>query len=178
MGAGRRVLIATGGLMLALAVAGEALLRMAPVEYGVSLYTNDPQRGWALRGGAHGWVVEEAKQYVRINRDGFRDRERRMEKPAHTTRIAVLGNSWTEALQVPLESTFCAVMERELARCAAASDNRVEVLNFGTSGYSSAQELLTLRLEVCADSNRPPTSSIVTALGSSHQFLCASEQEH
>src|SRR5262249_2566845 len=76
------------------------------------------------------------------------DRERPIEKPARTIRIAVLGNSWTEALQVPLESTFSAVMERELARCAAASSNRVEVLNFGTSGYSSAQELLTLRLEV------------------------------
>jgi hypothetical protein len=143
-----RELIVTGAVMLALGLAGEALLRTAHVQYDASLYTGDRQRGWALRPGAKGWVMDEAKQYVRINRAGFRDCERRIEKPARTMRIAVLGNSWTEALQVPLESTFSAVMERELARCAVASGNRVEVLNFGTSGYSSAQELLTLRLEV------------------------------
>src|SRR5262249_20371396 len=87
-------------------------------------------------------------QYVRINRAGFRDREREIQKAAHTIRIAVLGNSWTEALQVPLGGTFCAVAERELSGCASAAGNAVEILNFGVSGYSSAQELLTLHLIV------------------------------
>src|SRR5947207_3009658 len=129
MEAGKKQLILTGAIILALGVAGEAVLRIAHVQYDTSLYTGDPQRGWALRAGAEGWVVDEAKQYVRINHAGFRDQERYIEKPAHTIRIAVLGNSWTEALQVPLESTFCAVAERELARCAAAAGSKVEVLN-------------------------------------------------
>jgi hypothetical protein len=146
--AGKKQLILTGAMVLLIALTSEAALRIAHVAYDASLYTGDQQRGWTLRAGAEGWVVGEAKQYVRINRAGFRDRQRNIDKPARTLRVAVLGNSWTEALQVPLESTFCAVVERELASCAASNGRQVEVLNFGTSGYSSAQELLTLRLEV------------------------------
>ena len=60
-------------------------------------------------------------------------------------RIAVLGDSFTEALEVPLEQTFVSVLEESLNRSGAARGRHVEVLNFGVRGYGTAQELLTLR---------------------------------
>jgi len=52
------------------------------------------------------------------------------------------GNSWTEAMQVPMHQNFCAVLEHELSHCLGRP---VEVINFGVSGYSTAQEFITLR---------------------------------
>jgi hypothetical protein len=39
-------------------------------------------------------------------------------------------------------------MERKLGQCEALGEKRVEVINFGVSGYGTAQELLTLRNRV------------------------------
>lgn len=47
--------------------------------------------------------------------------------------------------QVPLEATFWAHLERELNACRPFGQKRVEVINFGVSGYGTAQQLLTLR---------------------------------
>lgn len=144
----KRELILAIGVMLAIPVAGEIVLRLAEVQFDAQLYMPDRERGWRLRPGASGVVSVETKQYVRINSHGFRDGERAYEKPADTVRIAVLGNSWTEALQVPLEKTYCSVLERALTEGSCFPGNRVEVLNFGVAGYSTAQELLTLQQEV------------------------------
>lgn len=131
---------------LSLAVA-EAALRIAGVSYP-NFYGPDPHRGWALRPGAAGWWRKEGDAHVRINRDGLRDDEHPVAKPAGEIRIAVLGDSCVESLQVPAEKTFWALLERELARCPAAAGRRIEALNFGVSGYGTAQELLTLRHHV------------------------------
>ena len=50
-----------------------------------------------------------------------------------------------EALQVPLDSTFWSVLQRQLKSCKAFGDRDVEIINFGVSGYGTAQELLTFR---------------------------------
>jgi len=126
----------------------EVALRVARVPFEPQLYTADRGRGWTLRPGASGVVAVETKQYVRINSHGFRDRERTYDKPANTVRIAVLGNSWTEALQVPLDKTYTSVLEHKLTDNPCFGGKRVEVLNFGVAGYSTAQELLTLQQEV------------------------------
>jgi hypothetical protein len=135
-------------VMLTLPVFAEGVLRLSGVRYEPQLYVADPDRGWALRAGAEGTVTGEARQFVRINSHGFRDREHTYSKPPDTVRFAVLGNSWTEALQVPIEKTYCSLLERKLAECSCFAGKRVEVLNFGVSGYSTAQELLVLREEV------------------------------
>ncbi|HYG08503.1 MAG TPA: SGNH/GDSL hydrolase family protein, partial [Pyrinomonadaceae bacterium] len=50
-----------------------------------------------------------------------------------------------------LEDAFWVVMEQRLQGCAAFNEGkRVEVINFGVSGYGTAQELLTLREKVWA----------------------------
>ena len=87
------------------------------------------------------WVSSEFDVRVRINADGFRDRERATSKPPGTRRIVVLGDSITEALQVPLEETFAARVERHLTTAARP----VEVLNLGISALGPAQEYLILR---------------------------------
>lgn len=71
----------------------------------------DEARGYALRPGMEGWFRKEGESYVRINSDGLRDRQHTKAKPENTLRIAVLGDSYAEALQVPMEQAFWAVME-------------------------------------------------------------------
>jgi hypothetical protein len=144
----KKELILAALVMLALPVLAELALRIAHVPFEPQLYGPDRQRGWTLRPGASGVVSTETRQFVRINSRGFRDRERSYEKPANTFRIAVLGNSWTEALQVPLEKTYVAVLEQKLNESSCFPNKRAEVLNFGIAGYSTAQELLLLRQEV------------------------------
>jgi hypothetical protein len=144
----KKELILAAVVMLALPIVAEVALRLGNVQFDPQLYTAHETRGWALRASAVGVVIGETKQYVRINNHGFRDADRNYEKPANTVRIALLGNSWTEGLQVPLDKTYCSLLEHKLTELACFSGKHVEVLNFGISGYSTAQELITLREEV------------------------------
>ena len=75
----------------------------------------------------------------KINSRGFRDRERSIAKPQGVTRIAVLGDSRTEAFQVPLEDNFCALLEKRLEQ---AYPGRFEVMNCGMTNFSTGQEYL------------------------------------
>ncbi|MEK6281557.1 MAG: SGNH/GDSL hydrolase family protein [Acidobacteriota bacterium] len=113
-----------------------------------NLVMPDEYRGFSPRPGAEGWWRKEGEAYIKINSDGLRDRERSKEKPANTFRVAVLGDSMMEALQVPLEETASAIMEQRLQECGTLSGRKVEVINFGVSSYGTAQELLTLRHKV------------------------------
>jgi lysophospholipase L1-like esterase len=111
------------------------------------LYTFEDQTGWTLRPNTSGWVRKEGEAYVRINSDGQRDDvEHPKQKPAKTFRIAVLGDSFVEALQVPDDETFLKLLPHDLNGCK--SINAVDVLNFGVSNYGTAQELLALRNRV------------------------------
>jgi hypothetical protein len=142
----KRLLAMAVSLVVTL-ILGELGLRALGVSFQ-DFYQADPDRGVAHRPGARGWFRREGRQYIVINQDGFRDRDHPRTKPPNTVRIAVLGDSFTEALQVPLDQSFCAVIERELAGCPALRGRSVEVLNFGVSDYGTAQELLTLRQRV------------------------------
>jgi hypothetical protein len=136
--------------VLALLVA-EVALRIAGVSYP-NFYGPDPRRGWALLPGSAGWWTKEGRAWVRINGDGMRDEEHAVPKPPGTLRIAFLGDSCTESLQVPQEQTFWKLLEKDLAaQCpamAAVAGKKVEALDFGVSGYGTAQELLTLKDDV------------------------------
>src|SRR6185503_19743940 len=78
---------------------------------------------------------------ITIDSLGLRDVERRVEKPADVTRVLMIGDSFVEAVQVPLESTLTRRLERALDGTAG---RRVEVWNCGVAGYSTGQELLYL----------------------------------
>lgn len=125
----------------------EIALRVAGYSYP-EFYQQDQTRGYALRPNTEGWYRKEGEAYVRINSDGQRDQEHALAKPPGTFRIAVIGDSYPEAFPVRAEEAFWSVMGQKLQECQQPSAPKIEVLNFGVSGYGTAQELLTLREQV------------------------------
>ncbi|HEY6118712.1 MAG TPA: SGNH/GDSL hydrolase family protein [Pyrinomonadaceae bacterium] len=123
-------------------------LRLTGHKYTGSTYIADPVLGWGLRPGASAWETEEGVAWSKINSHGYRDRERTVDKPAGVYRVAVLGDSFTEARQVDMDKTFTALAEQELNRRHCLGTAQVEVLNFGVPGYGTGQELLQLRERV------------------------------
>ena len=111
-------------------------------------YTTDYYRGFALAPGVAGEYQREGGSYVRISSDGLRDREHARTRPADTVRIAVLGDSYTEAMHLPMEQAYWSLLEQKLRQCNAFPGKQVEVINFGVSGYGTAQELITLQQKV------------------------------
>lgn len=141
-----RFLLGLGGLFIALLVC-EIGLRVAGFSRPRFFSMPDRYRGVALRPNAEGWWREEGAAYVKINSAGLRDREHTKQKAANAFRIAVLGDSFAEARQVPIEDTFWAILEKTLQGCPGVAGKQVEVINFGVAGYGTAQELITLRRE-------------------------------
>jgi len=142
----KKLLLVSFGLLLGL-IMSEILLRVIGYSFPL-FYTTDYYRGFALKPGVEGNYQREGESYVRINSDGLRDREHAKAKPAGTVRIAVLGDSFSEAMHLPMEQAFWSLLERKLQECNAFPGKQVEVINFGVSGYGTAQELLTLRQKV------------------------------
>ncbi|HZO08207.1 MAG TPA: GDSL-type esterase/lipase family protein [Myxococcota bacterium] len=99
----------------------------------------DETRGWVLapdstsfqRTRDYGVLVETSSQ-------GLRDVEHPALPEPGRFRILVLGDSFMEAYQVPLEDSLPRRLEARLAERGA------EVLNLGVGGYGTAQELLAL----------------------------------
>jgi hypothetical protein len=138
------LLLVLFGVIAAFALA-EAAIRLSPFDQ-VQFYRYDRDRGWALREGAAGWQRKEGIAYVQVNSQGLRgSSEYTIPKPAGVYRVAVIGDSYTEARQVSADQNYCAVMRESLRQCRFLAGRRIEVLNFGVDGYNTAQELLTLR---------------------------------
>ncbi|MEG3926753.1 SGNH/GDSL hydrolase family protein [Microcoleus sp. T3_D1] len=149
-----------GGLLMGVVI-GEIGLRVARIEgypkigdfadsAPTGFHTADPNLGWKLKPGASGEWNEEGASFVQVNSEGLRDdREHTKAKPPNTLRVAVLGDSFTEAIHVPVEQTFWSKLERKLGNCEAVKGRKnVEVMNFGVQGYSTAQALIMLRKKV------------------------------
>jgi hypothetical protein len=105
--------------------------------YGVSFVPDSEGWNTSLRG--------EYSVYVRINSKGLRDVEHEYSKGPGVTRILVLGDSMTAAIQVPLADTFVKVVEEQLRDAFPTS--RFEVINAGVIGYGTTNELLFFRDE-------------------------------
>ena len=134
----------TGIISFALVEGG---LRVLGISYPV-FHTYDSIRGKGLLPGKEGWYRSEGAAYIRINSAGFRDREHLMEKKEGTYRIAILGDSYMEARQVALEHTFGRRLEDYLRTCHVDQYKEIETLIFGQGGYSTTDELLTLKYHV------------------------------
>lgn len=141
-----RILLIVLSLLCGVLLA-ELILRVLGITYP-RFHRVDEHLGVALRPGARGWWVKEGKAFIEINSAGLRDREHSKDKAPNNIRIAVLGDSFAEALAVPMADTFWAVMERQLRGCDALNGRDAEVINFGVAGYGTGQELLTLRRRV------------------------------
>ena len=103
----------------------------------------DPLLGWSKPRGARG-VIERPEYTVEleINHLGLRGPERGHAKPPGVKRVLLLGDSFVEGYTVAEEATVRAALERRLA-----PEGRVEVINGGTHGYSTDQQLLFFRAE-------------------------------
>jgi hypothetical protein len=102
----------------------------------------DPDLGWFPAPNAEfTYTRQEYSTTVRYNSFGLRDYEHSLQKPPGVFRIAILGDSYMEGLQVPLDSVFSKVLERTLRD----RGYDCETLNFGVSGYGPDQELVLLK---------------------------------
>lgn len=90
--------------------------------------------------GSYYRITKEGFSEGYFNSHGFRDKERSYRKSENTFRILVLGDSQVEALQVALENSFPAILEKMLNE--VSSGQRFEVLNLGQSGFSTADEYM------------------------------------
>ena len=141
-----RLLLLASALLFSMLIA-ELGLRVLGISHA-SIGTVDPVRGWALRPGASAHKSTEGESDVEINADGQRDRLHARQKPPGTFRIAVLGDSFTLASHVAVEQTYWSILESLLEECSGLAGRTPEVINFGVTGYGTAQELLTLRHHV------------------------------
>ncbi|HTM62023.1 MAG TPA: SGNH/GDSL hydrolase family protein [Burkholderiales bacterium] len=128
-------------------VLGEVALRVAGFAYP-NFWEPDPVAGSKLRPRMEGWQEDEGKAYVKISSQGLRDREHQVAKPKDTYRIAILGDSYAEAMQVAQERAFWSLLPQKLQACHFAGGKTIETINFGVSGYGTGHELLTLRERV------------------------------
>jgi hypothetical protein len=126
----------------------EAMLRVSGVKFEGSFYQPDRDLGYALRPNAQGWNVAENQNYFRVNSDGMADREHSLKPAPGVIRIAVVGDSISEAKHVPLDQAYWAVMEQSLNSRLPHGGPRVEVLNFGVAGYGLPQDALVIEKRV------------------------------
>jgi lysophospholipase L1-like esterase len=81
-----------------------------------------------------GWFVSIPPTKIKINSDGFRDYEYKIEKPPNNYRIIALGDSFTFGAGVELEDSWPKILEKKLNELN--NGIHYEVLNFGIPGYN------------------------------------------
>jgi hypothetical protein len=103
-----------------------------------------PNMAWTWAG--HDWYASDFSVHVQTNSSGYRDMTRDRAKPSEVARVALLGDSFIEAVQVPFEKTSGHLLEQRLNASAVVDHQGPrswEVLNFGISNYGVGQYLLT-----------------------------------
>lgn len=81
---------------------------------------------------------------VTSNRWGMRDRDYELEKPADTTRIALLGPSHIFGSGVNNDQTFEAVLEKKLNSSNESGHHQTEILNFSLPGRTAVRLMAIL----------------------------------
>lgn len=134
------------GLVATLAVC-EGGLRLSGLGTYIDHHVQyDELLGWSKISNRDTWYrTREYDVRERLNSRGLRDMERDYAKPPGVFRALVLGDSFTEAHSVRFEERFTTLLERLLNR--EGNSRRYEVINAGTDGYGTDQELLFYRSE-------------------------------
>ena len=102
----------------------------------------DATLGWRNAPGRWRQVMSDGREIpVRIDARGFRDREASAPGPADAFRVLALGDSFTWGWGVRAREAFPEVLETVLREGGRSA----EVLNAGTPGWGTDQELLLLR---------------------------------
>ena len=127
----------------------ELALRLLGLSYPLFMQP-DTNLGWSFRPNVSGWSQNENTVYLRTNRFGFRGADWSEQPASDRMRIAVLGDSFVDFSNLADEHVLTSVIEEHLAACPALANNRAEVLNFGVSGYGTAQQYLMLQQQVAS----------------------------
>lgn len=161
--------------LVAFVAAVEIALRLAGIAYPPKMFT-DPVVGLIYRPGTNFVYREEGYADVQVNQESVRDVDWPLDKPADEFRIAVLGDSFVEALQVPVEDRLTEQMADLLSHDAAFAGKKVRVMNFGMSGFGTGQEYLMLRER--AAKYQPDIVVLAFLSGNDFSDNCRSLREH
>ena len=107
-------------------------------------YISHPEVDTYLRPGSSGWFTREGKSYVKVNNIGSNDSKNRYIKKQNVFRIAVIGDSYVEAVQVPSTKSFWYLLEVELNSTCKIPNKIYEVIPLGVSGHGPVQYYKTL----------------------------------
>lgn len=129
-----------------------AIITLFIIEFTLGFFTLEGDQFWMQDdrvGSIHipnkegKWISPLYNTNVKINSIGFRDKEHTLEKSPNTYRIIILGDSFVEALQVPIEKSFPVLLEQKLN--AEPKNKTVEVIILGCSGWGTSNEYLALQ---------------------------------
>ncbi len=108
----------------------------------------DPVLGWVHLPGKGRSITSEYRVFVEINKFGLVGPETTLEKPRDVFRIAVLGDSVTEAFQVEPKDSYVRRLEKMLNEFAPQPGLRFELLNFGVMSYGTVKQAYILENSV------------------------------
>lgn len=141
---GGNLLTAIGGLLIALLLAEAATRIIIPIPLHLTdtfLAVGDRALGGVLPGATGlrpdfdaGYQTRIYNVHIGINSKGLRDEEVPYAKPAGTTRVLSVGDSFAFGLGVELEEAYCKVAQSELGA-------GWQVVNTGVPGWCTANEL-------------------------------------
>ena len=143
LGGMKKLLLATTAVLITCGAA-EILLRWTWSTEKVTL-VHDSLLGFRGRGHAHTiWHREMFSQprMVRLNGEGFHDHPRQPEPVPGTRRLVFLGDSFLEAYQVDIDSSFS---QRVARRLSQSTEHEVEAVNLGVHGYGLGVYSLQVR---------------------------------
>jgi len=126
--------------LIFLFIGSELTLRLLKIQSDNHLMQH-PVLGWVHIPNKSGRsVTSEFSVTWQINSHGFIGHEYSFKKPNDIFRIAVIGDSVTEAFQVPAVDSYTQLLERKLNTSIVENKNGYEVLNFGTTTYGTVKE--------------------------------------
>jgi lysophospholipase L1-like esterase len=132
---------------------GELLLKLFfPLEVKVNhqkiFCRYDSLLGWIKVPNYVGYhTTEEYNVKESFNSKGLRGNEYTYVKGANEKRILIFGDSFAEAYMVEFEDMFSEILKRILNNADSSGIKYYEVINFGTGGYSTDQEVLYFKSE-------------------------------
>jgi lysophospholipase L1-like esterase len=116
------------------------LIFRAKSEFRVSSLIYDKELGWKKKPGKTP-ISKDSKKYEFINEDGFKDKNKKIEKEPFVKRVLFLGDSYTYGVLVPNEYIFPAVFE-ELIK--TSQTEKYEIINAAIPAWGTDQQLLYL----------------------------------
>jgi len=107
--------------------------RVVGISHMPCIYAKDELTGYKYIPKSRGWYHRyfEMDNTVIINSLGYHDVERKYDRGNKGLRIAIIGDSFTSALEVPVSSTWTQVLELNLNENTKSS---IEVINLGMDG--------------------------------------------